>query len=97
MADEIAKALANEVKPEYKDLKEKIDTLAADVKPELKCLNMNMDILLRIKEPSPPPTTSRMPLGLADLMHRVEEQLARVTHGKNVNQKYFDDEFLQNI
>ncbi|KAL6517528.1 hypothetical protein OROMI_033229 [Orobanche minor] len=78
VAEEIAKALSQFVKPELaelkKDLKEQLAPLSS--------MQEQISTLLNRRYPSPAPQPSRMPFGLADLMNKVEEQLVRFAYGK---------------
>ncbi|KAL6545335.1 hypothetical protein OROGR_009209 [Orobanche gracilis] len=90
VAEEISKALSSE--PKFLSLEKRIDTLSDEIKPELQCLNSKMDTLLKMKKPSPTPTSSRMPFGLADFMSRVENQLAIIVDGKKGEEKDVNDD-----
>ncbi|KAL6552243.1 hypothetical protein OROGR_008397 [Orobanche gracilis] len=94
VAEELSKVFSSSSDPKFLSLEKKIDTLSDEIKPELKCLNSKMDTLLNMKEPSPTPTSSRMPFGLADFMSRVESQLAIIADGKKGEEKDDDDDRL---
>ncbi|KAL6570856.1 hypothetical protein OROGR_000406 [Orobanche gracilis] len=92
VAEELSKAFSSSSDPKFLSLEKRIDTLSDEIKPELQCLNSKMDTLLNMKEPSPTPTSSRMPFGLADFMSRVENQLAIIADGKKGEEKDDDND-----
>ncbi|KAL6565397.1 hypothetical protein OROGR_002348 [Orobanche gracilis] len=73
------KPISQLIKPELAEIK-------SDLKEQLtplKDMQDQLSVLLKQREPSLAPQSTRMPFGLADLMNRVEEQLARFVDGKN--------------